>query len=157
MFQAMRRKDRELSRPEAEEVLSQGLYGVLSMPTGDDYAYGVPLSYVYRDDKIYLHCAPEGKKLTLMRGNNKVSFCVVLDAEPIPDKFSMKYRSAMAFGKAVEVADLEEKLRALIDLVIKYYRDPDHIERGREKAAKSLEKTVVLRIDLDHLTGKVRN
>jgi hypothetical protein len=41
--------------------------------------------------------------------------------------------------------------------VEKYYRDdPEHVERGREKAANSLDKTAVLRIDIDHLTGKVR-
>ena len=113
MFQEMRKKDREMSRPEAEDILVQGLYGVLSMNAGDDYAYGVPLSYVYQDNKIYLHCALEGKKLTHLRRQNKVSFCVVLEAEPLPDKFSMKYQSAMAFGKIHEV----DRHRGKIDRV----------------------------------------
>ncbi len=156
MFQEMRRQDRQLTRPEAEEILANGLYGVLSLNAGDDYAYGVPFSYVYQDNKIYLHCALEGKKLNLMRRNNKVSFCVVLDAEPKPEKYSMKYRSAMAFGRAVEVKDNQEKLAALIVLVEKYYTDQDHIEKGKVKAAASLDKTLVIRIDVDHLTGKVR-
>jgi nitroimidazol reductase NimA-like FMN-containing flavoprotein (pyridoxamine 5'-phosphate oxidase superfamily) len=156
MFQEMRRQDRQLTRPEAEEILAQGLYGVLSINAGDYYAYGVPFSYVYRDNRIYLHCALEGKKLTLMRRNNKVSFCVVSGAEPLPHKYSMKYRSAMAFGEAVEVKDNQEKLAALIALVEKYYSDQDHIEKGKVKAAESLDKTLILRIDLDHITGKVR-
>ncbi len=156
MFQKMRRQDRQLSRPEAEEILAQGLYGFLALNAADDYAYGVPFSYVYQDNKIYLHCAPEGKKLTLLRRNNKVGFCVVTEAEPKPEKYSMKYRSAMAFGRAVEVEDSREKLAALIALVEKYYTDQDHIEKGKVKAAESLGKTLVLRIDLDHLTGKVR-
>ena len=156
MFQEMRRQDRQLTRPEAEEILANGLYGVLSINAGDDYAYGVPFSYIYQDNKIYLHCALEGKKLNLMRRNNKVSFCVVSGAEPLPQKYSMKYRSAMAFGKAVEVKDNQEKLAALIALVEKYYTDQDHIERGKVKAAESLDKTLVIRIDVDHLTGKVR-
>ncbi len=156
MFQEMRRQDRQVSRPEAEDILARGLYGVLSINAGDDYGYGVPFSYVYRDNKIYLHCAPEGKKLTLMRRNPKVGFCVVLDAEPKPDKYSMKYRSAMAFGRAVEVRDREEQLGALIALVEKYYTDRDHIEKGKVKAAESLQKTLVIRIDVDHLTGKIR-
>ncbi len=156
MFQEMRRQDRQLTRPEAEEILANGLYGVLSINAGDDYAYGVPFSYVYQDNRIYLHCALEGKKLTLLRRNNKVSFCVVSEAEPLPHKYSMKYRSAMAFGKAVEVKDNREKLAALIALVEKYYTDQDHIEKGKVKAAESLDKTLVIRIDVDHLTGKVR-
>jgi len=156
MFQEMRRQDRQLTRPEAEAILAQGLYGVLSMNAGDDYGYGVPFSYVYQDNRIYLHCALEGKKLALMRRNNKVSFCVVTGAEPLPQKYSMRYQSAMAFGKAVEVNDQEEQLAALIALVEKYYTDRDHIEKGKVKAAESLHKTLILRIDVDHLTGKVR-
>lgn len=156
MFQEMRRQDRQLSRPEAEAILAQGLYGVLSMNAGDDYGYGVPFSYVYQDNKIYLHCALEGKKLTLMRRNNKVSFCVVLEAEPLPTKYSMKYKSALAFGKAIEIADNKEKLAALIALVEKYYTDREHIEKGKIKAAESLGKTLVIRIDVDHIAGKVR-
>ena len=156
MFQEMRRQDRQLTRPEAEEILANGLYGVLSINAADDYAYGVPFSYVYQDNRIYLHCALEGKKLNLMRRNNKVGFCVVSGAEPLPHKYSMKYRSAMAFGKAVEVQDDREKLAALIALVEKYYTDQAHIEKGKVKAAESLDKTLVIRIDVDHLTGKVR-
>ncbi len=156
MFQPMRQKDRESSRPEAEAILAKGLYGILSM-NGHDYPYGVPFSYVYQDNSIYLHCALEGKKLAHIRRDNRVSFCVVAGATPLPDKFSMKYESAMLFGKIYEVIDEAEKLQGLIALVEKYYRgDEEHISRGKEKAVKSLHKTMVLRIDVDHLTGKIR-
>ncbi len=160
MFQELRRQDRGLNRLETEEILANGLFGVLSMNGGDDYAYGVPFSYVYLPNKIYLHCALEGKKLRHIRRDNRVSFCVVQGAEPIfkfPDTFSMKYKSAMVFGKIYEVVDDQEKLRGLIALVEKYFRDdPDHLERGKVKAANSLDRTAVLRLDIDHLTGKVR-
>ncbi len=156
MFQEMRRQDRQLTGPEAEAILAQGLYGFLAINAGDDYGYGVPLSYVYQDNQIYLHCALEGKKLNLLRRNNRVSFCVVANAEPKPEKYSMKYQSVMAFGRALEVHNREEQLAALIALVEKYYTDPDHVAKGRVKAAESLHKTLVIRIDIDHLTGKVR-
>ncbi len=160
MFQELRRLDRGRTRPQAEEILATGSFGVLSMNGGGDYAYGVPFSYVYVQNSIYLHCALQGKKLDLIRRDNRVSFCVVQGAEPIfklPDTFSMKYKSAMAFGKIYEVDNDQEKLQGLIALVEKYYRDdPELIERGKVKAANSLAKTMVLRIDIDHLTGKVR-
>ncbi len=157
MYTEMRLKKRQLSRPEAEDILARGLYGVLSLNGGSDgYAYGVPLSYTYQENKIYLHGALEGKKLDLLRRNNKVSFCVVLEAEPLADKYTMKYRSAIGFGTSHEVEDRDEKLAALIALVEKYYRDRDHIERGKKVAAESLDRTTVIRLDLDHLTGKVR-
>jgi nitroimidazol reductase NimA-like FMN-containing flavoprotein (pyridoxamine 5'-phosphate oxidase superfamily) len=156
MFPEMRLKKRQVSQAEAEDILARGQFGVLSLNGGADYAYGVPLSYVWQDQSIYLHCAPEGKKLALLRQNNKVSFAVVTEAEPLPQKFSMKYQSALAFGRVREVEDPEEKFQALVALVQKYYRDPAEVAKGKEYAAASLDKTIVLRLDIDYLTGKVR-
>ena len=156
MFQQMRKKERELSRPESEEILANGMYGILSMNAGDDYGYGVPLSYVFQDNSIYLHCALEGKKLTYLRHHNKVTFCVVSEAEPAPDKYSMRYKSVIVFGRAIELNNREEKVKTLIDLVKKYYTDPEHIKKGKEVAANFVDKTVVIRIDINHLTGKAR-
>lgn len=156
MPQAMRRQDRGMDQKETEEVLQKGKYGILSMNGANDYAYGVPMSYVYTGNSIYLHCALEGKKLTHIRNNNKVSFCVVGDADPLPNDFSMKYKSVIAFGKVSEVDDVREKQEALVAMIEKYASNQDYIERGRIYAANSLHITVVLRIDIDYLTGKAR-
>lgn len=154
MFPEMRQQKRQLSRPEAEEILANGLYGVLSMNGGDGYPYGVPLSYVYKGNSIFLHCAREGRKLNHIRQDNRVSFCVVGEAYPLPDKFSMQYKSAMVFGQASEVKD-EEKLPVMLAFLEKY-SSVEYLEKGREYAVKSLEKTMVLRIEIGHLTGKAR-
>ena len=55
MFREMRRKDRELTREEALELLENGTYGVLSVMGVEGYPYGVPLHYCMMDGKIYLH------------------------------------------------------------------------------------------------------
>lgn len=154
MFQEVRRKDREMDRAAAEEILLNGNYGVLSMNGENDYAYGVPLSYVFDGKSIYVHCAPEGQKLNRIRRDNRVTFCVVEEAVVLRDLFSMQYRSAIAFGKAFEVGD-EEKLEALIALAKKYSGD-EYLEKGKTYAANSLKKTAVIRIDVEHVTGKHR-
>jgi len=43
-----------------------------------------------------------------------VTFCVVGEAEPAPDKYSMKYQSVIVFGRAIEVNNPEEKVKTLI-------------------------------------------
>lgn len=154
MFREMRRQDRGLNRVEAEEILVKGTYGILSTNGGDGYAYGVPISYVYEDGSIYLHCAPEGQKLDRMRSDDRVSFCVVVEATPLVDVFSMKYTSAIAFGKAGEV-DGEEKMKALVSFVKKYSTD-EYLEKGTEYAQKAFQKLVVIKITVEHLTGKSR-
>jgi nitroimidazol reductase NimA-like FMN-containing flavoprotein (pyridoxamine 5'-phosphate oxidase superfamily) len=155
MFTQMRRQDRELTPSETEDILTQGSYGVLSINGGDDYAYGVPLSYVYQGAIIYFHCALEGKKLTRIRQDNRVSFCVVGEAIPMTDKYSMRYKSIIAFGRVREV-DGEEKMAALLALVAKYACDQEYLAKGKEHAVNNLAKTVVLRMDLERLSGKAR-
>lgn len=154
MFKEMRRRDRELSSAETEEILVKGTYGILSMNGDNDYGYGVPLSYVYTAGSIYLHCAPEGHKLDRIRNDNRVTFCVVGEAVPLPDIFAMKYTSAIAFGKAGEV-DGDEKMTALIGFVKKYSTD-EYLEKGRQYAETAFKKTALIKIAVEHMTGKGR-
>ena len=74
MFREMRRTKQEMPRNRCEEVLERGTSGVLAALGDEDYPYAVPLSYVYRDSKIYFHCAKNGHKLDAIAKNNKVSF-----------------------------------------------------------------------------------
>jgi uncharacterized protein len=155
MFTQMRRQDRELTPSETDDILAKGSYGVLSMNGGNDYAYGVPLSYVYRGARIYFHCALEGKKLTRIRQDNRVAFCVVGEAIPMTDKYSMRYKSIIAFGKVREV-DGDEKMAALLALVEKYACDQEYLAKGKDHAVNAFAKTAVLRMDIERLSGKAR-
>jgi len=154
MFSAIRRKDHELNRTETKKILVKGTYGVLSMNGANDYPYGVPLSYVYTDNSLYLHCAPEGRKITLIRNDNRASFCVVGEAIPLVDQFSMKYESAIVFGKAYEV-DQEERLKALM-LFVEKYSTAEYLDKGKAYALNSLHKTAVIRVDIEFISGKAR-
>ncbi|MGE5632341.1 MAG: pyridoxamine 5'-phosphate oxidase family protein [Caulobacteraceae bacterium] len=153
MFKAMRRQDREISSAEINCILESGLYGVLSTTGENGYAYGVPLSYAYDNGNIYFHCAIEGGKLDNIKHNNRVSFCVVSKAEPLPGDFSMRYESVIAFGKAYEVLG-DEKREALIMLIKKY--SPEYVEQGIDYINRAQEKTEVIKIEIDHITGKAR-
>jgi len=152
----MRRHDRQMNDPQTEELLRRGNWGVLSMNGAGGHPYGVPMNYAYAGAAIYLHCAREGKKLTLIRADGRVSFCVVGQAEPLPDAFSTRYSSAMVFGRICEVDDEEEKRKALAALVEKHGAGGEYIEKGRRYADEALRETVVLRIDIEHVTGKAR-
>jgi len=151
MFTAMRRKDRQLSNSEAEEVLKSGTYGVLSMVGKNGYGYGIPLNYVYKNNSIFFHCSLEGQKLENISINEKVSFCVVGEAIPLSEKFTMQYKSVIVFGRAHEIVG-EEKMNSLVSIVEKY--SGDHLEKGKETAAKFIDKTRGFRIDIEQITGK---
>ena len=77
MFREMRRNRQILTQAECEAILAACTNGVLAVSGDDGYPYAVPLSYVYRDNKIFFHCAKTGHKLDAIARNEKVSFCVV--------------------------------------------------------------------------------
>ena len=53
MFRKMRRKNQQLSFEQCQEVLNNGLSGVLALSGDDGYPYAVPMSYVYDNDSLY--------------------------------------------------------------------------------------------------------
>ncbi|WP_143317756.1 pyridoxamine 5'-phosphate oxidase family protein [Clostridium sp. HBUAS56017] len=153
MFREMRRKDRELKNDEIIEVLKNTSYGILSTISENGYPYGVPISYVFFNDSIYFHCATKGHKLDNILNNDKVSFCVVGNTCVLPEEFSTKYESIIVFGKAIEVFD-DEKNMALLETLNKY--SPDFIEQGKEYIIKAGKATKVIKITIDHISGKAR-
>ena len=151
MYREMRLQARKLKDDEAFEILKNGLYGVMSTSDENGGPYGVPVSYAYLNNNIYFHCAKQGHKLDNIAANEKVSFCVVGDARNVPEEFTVKYESAIVYGRAAEVFG-EEKRSGFTAIISKY--SPQHIEEGLERMEKAFDKTAILRISIDHITGK---
>ena len=154
MFREMRRKDRAMSEAEAISILETAQVGTLATVSEEHIPYLVPMSFVYTQDAIYLHCAVEGKKLDNIRGNNNICFNVVEAVELLPAAFSTKYKSVTVFGKITVVEAQEEKRQSLIAIVKKY--SPDFYEAGLQYIDNAIEKTKVLKIEVSRITGKAK-
>src|SRR6056297_923483 len=100
MFREMRRNDKKMDYSKALEILDKCEFGVLSTMGKNGYCYGVPLNYVYTNEAIYFHSAKEGHKIDNLKNHKKVSFCIVKNQKPIPEKLTTKYESIVVFGKA---------------------------------------------------------
>jgi len=151
----MRRTDRHLSQEAAMEILVNGEYGVLSTVNEDGQPYGVPLSYIVKDDCIYYHCTDAGgSKQDNILNNNKVSFTVVGNTQVLPEKFGTLYESVIAFGEAVIIHNEEEKLAALRELIQKY--SAPYIAEGEKYIKAAASKTMVVRVAIRDVTGKSR-
>ncbi len=153
MIKEMRRKDREIFNDDIEEVLINGEYGTLATIGEDGYPYIVPLNYVYYNKSLYFHCAKEGYKLQNIERNVKVSFCVVTSTEVLASEFSTKYKSVIAFGQASEATD-DLKDTILIKFIDKY--SPDFSDEGKIYIEKAKDSVKVMRINIQHMTGKAR-
>ena len=149
----MRREDRQIDEQEARKILAKGEYGVLSTASPEGEPYGVPISYVYREGEIYIHSAPEGRKLQNLSPGARVSFCVVGATELQPEMFSTRYESAIA---ACAVRELfgEAKTRALGWLIEKY--SPNYQSEGAEYIVSREDVTRVFALGVRHVSGKRR-
>jgi uncharacterized protein len=153
MFREMRRKDRQIDDAAVISLLLKCDYGVLSTVDENGYPYGVPLSYAYANNAIYFHCALEGQKLDNIKGNDKVSFTIIGEVEALPSKFSTRYESVIVFGSAAEVFE-EEKYNALVTILDKYSKN--YMEQGKAYIKNDIDKTKVIKISIEHVTGKAR-
>jgi hypothetical protein len=149
----MRRHDRAITEDDARTLLHNGEYGVLATVSPDGRPYAVPLNYAFTGDLIFFHSAPEGHKLDNMAVNERVSFCVVGKTQVMPEKFSTRYESVIAFGKACEATG-DEKQRGLTELLKKYCAG--FMKEGLQYIERDGHKTKVYKIVVESFTGKAR-
>ena len=153
MFREIQNTKKILPEGAVEDVLKAGEEGVLATCGEGGYPYATPLNYVYHNGAIYFHCALTGHKLDNIAFNPKVSFCVYVETELMPSKFSIKFKSVVAFGKAEEVSG-DEKKEALLALV--HRLSPDHVPAGEKYINNDIDKTRVIKINIEHATAKGR-
>ena len=152
MFREMRRKDKMKTYEEAVQILGECTNGVLSVIGDGGYPYGVPVSYIYNDGKIYFHCAGEGHKLDAIKADTRVSFTVVGADEIAPEKFTTMYKSVIVFGRA-SIIDTDEEKMAALNLIREKYSEAFPAE-GAAYIEKFWDKTTVVVIEIEHMTGK---
>lgn len=149
----MRRKDKELTDlVKIEEIIRKA--SVLRIALFDEpFPYLVPVNFGYDAKGFWFHSASEGKKIDLIRKNNRVCFeieaeCGLIKGET-PCKWSSKYASVIGYGKARFSETAEEKLKGL-ELIFRHYSDDPF-----DLAGISLDRIAVIKIELESMTGKV--
>jgi len=149
----IRRQDRLLDEARATEILKSAEFGVLSLSDNEGRPYGIPVNFVWDgNNKIYIHCAPEGRKLRILKENNKVSFCVVGRTNLLPSKFTTEYESIVLSGSASTGLSDEEKHHALSLLIDKL--SPNDKVIGEKYAEKSFYRVEIIRLDIERWSGK---
>lgn len=159
----MRRKDREINdKTDMMEILDQSDVCRIAFVTGAA-PYIVPLNYGYRWEdgntgqpgalELYFHCAAEGRKLDLMRADNRVGFEIDTAHELITNPqacgWGMKYKSLIGSGRLHVVKDFNEKRQYLDRIMLHYgFTGKTHYEDSM------LEKTTVLKLEVSELSGK---
>ena len=149
----MRRTDKEITnRREIDTILSKATICRIGL-VGNNVAYIVPLNFGYKNNCLYFHSAPIGKKIELITKNNIVCFEVDIDYEiidsGIPCEWSSKYASVIGYGKASFITDPSLKKDAL-NIII------DHYSPGTSYnfPTKNLHEVTIIKIEITQMTGK---
>ena len=152
----MRRFKQQISEDECKEVLKTEPRGVLAMMGDDGYPYAIPLNHWYseEDNKLYFHCAKEGKKLDSISKCDKVSFCVMDEGYRNEGEWALNIKSVVAFGKMRIVEDEEKKKEICINLTRKFTDDKDFLEH---ELTNAFPRVCCLEIEIEHMTGKLVN
>ena len=151
-FRQMRRKLQQLSEEESIDILRKSTAGTLALLGDNDYPYAVPISYVYADGRLYFHSALSGHKVDAIRKCDKASFCVIDQDEVHPEMYTTFFRSVIAFGRIHIIEDEAEKLTTARLLGNRY--NPHHDNALQKEIEGGLSRMLMIRFDIEHLTGK---
>ncbi|WP_297322363.1 pyridoxamine 5'-phosphate oxidase family protein [uncultured Bartonella sp.] len=144
----------------------QTIYNILDSSALAHVAYVIdgepfctPTCYWRDGDMLYWH----GSSASRMMKNlaNGVSVCVTvshLDGFVLARSgfhHSVNYRSAMCFGKAIEITSPDEKRRALETMVNRFY--PDRTKELRPVTPQELKATSVIAMKIESAAAKCRS
>jgi nitroimidazol reductase NimA-like FMN-containing flavoprotein (pyridoxamine 5'-phosphate oxidase superfamily) len=147
----MRRSDKQLKIEQAETILRQNKFGVLSLVLPDGTPYGVPVNYGYSENQIIIHAAQEGTKLEAIQQNPHACFTVIHQVVIDAPHLNTEYASTIAFGRITLVTDPAEKRRYLIRLLSHFgVRE----SQAKENLKTEIDITSVLVLTIDSLTAK---
>lgn len=156
MFRKMRLEANMVTNEAAEEMLDKATNGVLAVDGDDGYPYAVPLSFAYKNGKIYFHSTSDNShKIESIKKNPKVSFCVITQDEILPKQFNTLYRSVIVFGKARVLTEAKEIEQGIMTIVKKYAGE--FMEEGKAYMNAETGNFCVVEIDIEHMTGKAGN
>lgn len=163
-MEEMRRKDREMDKDFAYSIIDKVDFGSLATINKDGTPYSVPISFARKDNIIYIHSALKGTKIENIKNNSEISMSFVGDINiPYPDEkssigikpsevFTTEFESAVIFGTAYIVEDINEKVLALRLLCEKY--TPNNMKVFDDAIKEAIGFTCVIRIDIRKITGK---
>ena len=148
----MRRSDREIKDPsEIEEIIKKARICHLGLNDGGA-PYVVPVNYGYAEGCLYIHSAPEGRKIDILSRDSRVAFSIYVDEKLVQHekncRWGMKYRCVMGEGRATLLTDAAGKEKAMGVIM----RQHGSAVEGFD--AVEVGKVVIIKVEIASLAGK---
>jgi len=134
-----------------ENIITKATVCRLGLADGNQ-PYVIPLSFGYHDNTLYFHTGKKGKKMEILKKNNRVCFEMEAGLEIIPAdnpcKWNMRYESVVGFGRALVLENQAEKRQAL-DVIVHHYGGTP-----MEYDEKRVNGLAVIKVEIENMTGK---
>jgi nitroimidazol reductase NimA-like FMN-containing flavoprotein (pyridoxamine 5'-phosphate oxidase superfamily) len=149
----MRRKEKEITDiVKIESILNEARVCRIAMCDGDT-PYVVPVNFAYEKGEVYFHSAKTGRKIDILKKNNRVCFEIetreeLLDA-PLACNIGMKYLCVIGNGRA-EVMEEPEGIRKALDILSRKHSKAASLEYSQS----SLDRISVFKIQVENMSGK---
>jgi nitroimidazol reductase NimA-like FMN-containing flavoprotein (pyridoxamine 5'-phosphate oxidase superfamily) len=143
------------SNEEIANIIGKCLFCNVAMVDEKNHPYLIPMNFGYKENTIYLHSAKTGRKIDVLKMNNKVCVSFSTDhelrwqSEKMACSYSMKYRSVLAFGYVEFIEEPEKKIEAL-NCIMRHYTNEDFTY-----SEPSVREVAVYKVVIEKLEGRV--
>lgn len=126
----------------------------VGMADGNNEPYVVPYNFGFHNGMLFLHSAQQGKKMDILRKNNKVWIVFSTDHQmafqhqDVACSYLMRYRSVMISGRVEFLESNEEKAEAL-NIIMKKYTGRDF-----KYGIPSLVEVCCYKVIVEKMSGK---
>jgi hypothetical protein len=142
----------DVDRSLIDEIIKSANVCHIAMSDGGQ-PYVIPVSFGYDGNNLYFHGRAAGKKIDILKANDRVSFEFTVGAEVVhsdkPCKWNFRYRSVVGFGRATFLDDLKEKEEGLSHILRQYSSVSFQLPE------KAVQTTTVIKISIKSLSSRV--
>ncbi len=141
----------------AKEVIDKCDCCFVAMVDQDNKPYVLPFNFGFENNTIYLHSAPMGKKIDILKTNPTVCVSFSTDHklfhrhDNVACSYGMRYRSVLAQGKVVFVEDYDQKVE-ILNIIMRKYTGKDFAYN-----APSVNNVCIYKVEIDEIETKISN
>ncbi|NTW26456.1 MAG: pyridoxamine 5'-phosphate oxidase family protein [Lentimicrobium sp.] len=124
-------KSRMITLPDAiEAIVTSCEVCSVGMTDKDNLPYVLPFNFGFENNTVYLHSAPVGRKIDILK--QKPEVCIAFStahelykqSDDVACSFGMRYKSVIVKGKVAFIEDFDEKVR-ILNVIMKQYTKRD--------------------------------
>ena len=115
-----------LSKEEVDQIINKCEVCTVGMIDGENGPYVLPFNFGYKNNRLYIHSGPEGKKISIWEKDNRVcvsfstDYQMRIQNEEVACSYSMRYKSVLVYGEVKTISDIAEKESVLNIIMEKY-------------------------------------